>query len=165
MSGRRESLEGMLSEIREILRCFREAQMSGTVIKYILTEEEDELVDYSARQVGRIHQQVMFMSLLYGKLQQRYEMELGILNEAFSNRSDASVTVLKQQRSDTYTTPCLPVLANTVSMQSEGVVKATAVLEWHRVFRACDCCGFPPRRPWKIRAIFLLGHGEPEDEI
>jgi hypothetical protein len=60
MSGRRERLEGMLIEIRDILRCFREVQMSGTVIKYILTEEEDELVDHSARQVGRIHQQVMF---------------------------------------------------------------------------------------------------------
>jgi DNA polymerase I-like protein with 3'-5' exonuclease and polymerase domains len=41
MSGRKERLENMLSNIKEILRCFKEAQMKGTVIKYILAEEED----------------------------------------------------------------------------------------------------------------------------
>jgi hypothetical protein len=35
MSGRKERLENMLSNIKEILRCFREAQMKGTVIKYM----------------------------------------------------------------------------------------------------------------------------------
>jgi hypothetical protein len=120
MSGRVQRVEDMLVQAREILRRFTKAQMEGTAVDFIMgvTDEHGNVasvVDYSTKQIKRVHQQVFIMAMFYEQLILTYEHEHNIITHALEDRSDLVVEQLKERRTTLFEHTCMPALADIVS--------------------------------------------------
>jgi hypothetical protein len=157
MKCRRPILVGLIEHIKQVLQGFKRAQLAGTVINYIIKEDVKELnSDYSARQCSRVHQQVHIMCWFYDLLLKRYKDELIVVLQGLGDKTATNVGAQKAARTVLYQQYVLPVLAHSVVQMTDCAVSAHTVLEWYRVFRACDCQGFPRDGRGRYERAFFL---------